>query len=94
MCKYDKVARIVKRKYGIKVRVKLIRLKCMECHSVHRCIPNYIFPYKHYEREIINGVLEGYISSSTFGFEDYPCEKTTERWRDFFTDFVLTNQEF
>ena len=44
-------------------------------------LPDYILPYKHYESEIIFGVLEGLIDLDTYGYEDYPCETTMNRWR-------------
>lgn len=37
-------------------------------------------PYKHYDCEIINGVVEGHITTDTLGYEDRPCEVTMERW--------------
>lgn len=40
-----------------------------------------MYPYKQYEAEIIDGVREGLIDSSTLGFEDYPSEMTMKRWR-------------
>ncbi|MBQ8132900.1 MAG: hypothetical protein IJ192_00570 [Clostridia bacterium] len=77
---YDTVKRIVRTKGRKTKRVNIKRLKCIVCGSVHREIPDYIFPYKQYEAELINGVLEGYITSDTLGYEDYPCEMTMNRW--------------
>jgi hypothetical protein len=53
----------------------------MGCGAVHRELTDDILPYKQYEAEIIRGVLEGLITSDTFGFEDYPCEVTMVRWK-------------
>ena len=39
-----------------------------------------LFPRKHYEAEVIIGVLDGLITCETLGFEDYPCEATMVRW--------------
>jgi hypothetical protein len=77
---YDRVSRIVKIKGGTKKQIYLRRLKCDDCHKLHRELPNYIFPYKQYEAEIIKGVREGLITSETLGYEDYPCEMTMSRW--------------
>jgi hypothetical protein len=44
-------------------------------------LPDFIFPYKQYEADIIIGVIEGLITCDTLGFEDYPCEMTMIRWR-------------
>jgi hypothetical protein len=44
-------------------------------------LPDYLFPYKQYEREVIIGVMDGYITPETIGYEDYPCEMTMKRWK-------------
>lgn len=80
MIHYDSVKRIVRTKGRKANYVRLRRLQCKECKRVHREIPSYIFPYKQYESEIINGVLEGNITSDTLGYEDYPCELTMITW--------------
>lgn len=77
---YDYVKRIVRTKGGVSWHIKLRRFKCVECNSIHREIPDVIYPYKHYEAEIIDGVLSGIITPDTLGFEDYPCEMTFKRW--------------
>ena len=77
---YDSVRRIVRTKYGRVDYIVMRRMKCCECHSLHREIPDAIFPYKHYEKEIIIGVVEGLITYNTLGFEDYPSELTMKRW--------------
>ena len=51
------------------------------CGCIHRNLPDYIYPYKQYEAEIIDGVIEGFITCDTIGFEDYPCEMTMLRWK-------------
>ena len=78
---YDKVKRILRTKGRISNRIEIRRLRCVECGKVHRELPDNIVPYKQYEAEIVRGVLEGFITSDTLGFEDYPCEKTMIRWR-------------
>ena len=77
---YDEVRRIIRTKGGKTNWIFLRRFKCEKCHKVHREIPSIIFPYKHYESEIIIGVREGIITSGTIGFEDYPCEQTITKW--------------
>ena len=78
---YDSVRRSVRTKWRDRKWVKIRRLRCSDCGGLHRELPDYIFPYKHYEVEIIMGVLEGFITSETLGYEDYPCEVTMIRWR-------------
>lgn len=77
---YDSVPRIVRTKARKTECVKVKRFRCPKCGDIHRDLPDYIFPYKQYEAEIIIGVLEGFITCETIGFEDYPCEMTMLRW--------------
>ena len=77
---YDCVPRLVRTKGGKGEYIRIHRLKCSECKKVHREIPNDIYPFKQYEVEIINGVLAGYITCDTIGYEDRPCEMTMKRW--------------
>lgn len=78
---YDTVHRIIRSKSQKVRQIRIRRLKCSECGSIHREIPSTIFPYKQYEAEIIRGVLEGFITPETLGYEDYPCEMTMTRWK-------------
>ena len=78
---YDTVDRIVRTKNRKIKNIKMRRLKCSKCNTVHRELPDFLFPYKQYEVEIILGVLEGFITPDTMGFEDYPCEMTMLRWK-------------
>lgn len=77
---YDSVSRLVRTIKGIKNRIKIRRLKCVDCNKLHRELPENLLPYKHYEADIIKGVREGHISSETLGYEDYPCSMTMLRW--------------
>ncbi|MBR1703164.1 MAG: hypothetical protein IJ716_14650 [Lachnospiraceae bacterium] len=78
---YDTIRRRVLGKSRLEKRVFVERLRCLDCKSYHHAIPALIFPYKHYDAEIIQGVLDGYITPETLGYEDYPCEMTMTRWR-------------
>lgn len=90
---YDHVKRIIRSKYGDRKFINIPRYRCKHCYRLHRAIPSYILPYKHYEIEVINGVVEGLITSDTLGFEDYPCEITMKRWcADKPTEYVLTKR--
>ena len=77
---YDKVLRVVRTKGRKTKRVSIRRLRCTECGGLHREIPQYICPYKQYEKDVIQGVLEGLITCETLGYEDYPSEMTMRRW--------------
>ncbi len=60
------------------------RLRCEHCHSYHNELPDCLLPYKHYEAEVVSGVIDGYVSSNDSESEDYPCEETMRRWRSWF----------
>ena len=78
---YDKVRRISLTKFRESRHIQIRRFRCVSCGAMHREITDDIFPYKHYEAEIIRGVLEGFITADTLGFEDFPCETTMLRWK-------------
>lgn len=86
---YDTVQRKVRTKGRVTQRVTIRRFKCVNCGTMHRELPDYIFPYKQYEAEIIIGVLDGLITCETLGFEDYPCEITMLRWLSRKTQLLL-----
>ena len=71
----------MKGKYGVKQFIYISRYRCSVCSTYHRAIPNCLLPYKHYDKEIILGVLEGIITTDILGYENYPCELTMLRWR-------------
>lgn len=79
---YDKAVRIIRGKGGAKHRVYIERVKCRMCGKIRRNFPDYILPNKQYEKEIVDGVIEGFIDSDTLGYEDYPCELTMKHWRE------------
>ena len=78
---FDRAKRIVRTKGRKTYWVRIDRMKCTKCGTIHRALPDYILPYKEYEAELIRGVIEGLITSDTLGYEDYPCEATMNFWR-------------
>lgn len=86
---YDSVQRLVRTKHRKTWRISMRRLRCAKCGALHRVLPDLLFPYKQYESEVILGVIEGYITYETLGFEDYPCEATMRRWRSQKTHLLL-----
>ena len=78
---YDAVKRTVLEKNREATIITVKRFRCRFCNCIRRILPDYIYPYKQYNAEIIKGVVEGFITCETFGFEDYPCEMTMTRWR-------------
>ena len=43
-----------------------------------------VVPFKHYASEIIEGVLDDVVTSDDEDSEDYPCDMTMSRWKDWF----------
>lgn len=78
---YDHVKRMYKEKYGEKKYLYLARYKCVACNAIHRELPDMLLPYKHYSSDVIFGVVNGLITNTTIGFEDYPCDWTMHEWR-------------
>lgn len=54
---YDSVPRIVRTKERRKFQVSVRRFRCVHCRAVHREMTELLFPRKHYEAEVIIGVL-------------------------------------
>ena len=48
------------------------------CCCLHRVLPDFLAPHKHYDIGIITGVLNGEITSDLLAFEDYPRERTMD----------------
>ena len=57
------------------------RMKCTKCGILHRELPDFLVPYKHYTAEVISGVLDGQITPYDEDSADYPCEMTMHRWQ-------------
>ena len=55
-------------------------MKCTKCGILHRELPDFLVPYKHYTAEVISGVLDGQITPYDEDSADYPCEMTMHRW--------------
>lgn len=86
---YDSVLRIIRTKGRTTKWIKIRRFRCTKCGYLCRQLPDCIFPYKQYEAEIIQGVLEGFITPETIGYEDYPCEMTMLRWKSHKSQLLL-----
>lgn len=55
----DSRPRIRKKEGGLKDQLIIRRFYCKNCHSYHNELPDCLVPYKHYETEVISGVLYG-----------------------------------
>ncbi|MGN1376890.1 MAG: DUF6431 domain-containing protein [Dorea sp.] len=80
----DSRKRIFKREGGRKDHLIIRRFYCEQCQSLHNELPDCVAPYKHYETELISGVIDGVVTSGDQDSEDLPCEKTISRWLQWF----------
>ena len=72
--------RICKRDGGEKDFIQVERMKCEHCNRLHTALPNTLTPFKHYETDVISGVLDDLITTDDLDDENYPCEVTMNRW--------------
>ena len=61
------------------------RFKCCSCGRLHNELPDCLVPYKHYQTEIISGVLDGVCTQDDLECEDYPCADTMLLWLKWFS---------
>jgi hypothetical protein len=76
------VDRIVRCERGHIKWIKIKRLICCSCGKIHRELPEYLYPYKHYRADIIDGMIDDIITSYDTDYEDYPCETTVKNWKE------------
>ena len=62
------------------------RFKCCSCGRLHNELPDCLVPYKHYEAEVIAGVLDEVILPGDLDSEDYPSFSTMLRWLQWFRE--------
>lgn len=78
---YDTVKRTVRTAFGKSRKVYVERYICTKCKFIHRELPNFLSPYKQYEKTIINGFIFDTLSSDMLEYEDYPCSQTIRNWK-------------
>jgi len=77
----DRKSRKVKRSGGEVWHFRLRRMLCEECETLHTEIPEIIQPYKHYDSETIQGVIDGTDDSLVCTADD----STIHRWKTEFS---------
>lgn len=65
---------------GEKSFLQIERMKCNHCNCLHSALPDILTPNKHYETEVISGVLDDVITADDLDSENYPCKETMDRW--------------
>ena len=60
---------------------RIRQMFCSDCHRYHNENPPWLCAYKHYEVEVIEGVVDGVLTDETLENIDHPCEQTRKRWK-------------
>lgn len=76
---YDHVRRYVRGYHDQRFTLYVPRYKC-QC-GLHRVLPKKAVPFKHFEAEVIENVVDGLISPGDEEIENHPCESTAVRWK-------------
>lgn len=82
----DSRQRICRHEGGARDTLVIRRFRCAECNRHHNELPDCVVPYKHYDTEVISGVLDGVVSADDSDSEDYPVEITMQRWLQWYKD--------
>lgn len=67
-----------------KEHLMIRRMKCTGCSSYHNELPDLVTPYKHYQSEVICGVIDEIITPDAEDSEDYPSMRTMILWLQWF----------
>ena len=77
----DSRERILRQYGGDTFWVLIRRLICCHCGRLHTELPDCLAPYKHYEVEVIENVVDKVIDEDTIE-GNHPCEATMIRWKE------------
>lgn len=82
----DSRIRIRKREGGVVDKLRIRRFYCSKCDAYHNELPDCLVPYKHYDAEVISGVLDGIVCEKDLDSEDFPSVSTMRRWIQWFNE--------
>ena len=88
----DSRLRIRKHEGADRDYLRIQRFRCSTCKSYHNELPDILLPYKHYEAEVVSGVLDGIVKPEDQDSEDYPSVSTMLYWLRWF-QLNLANME-
>lgn len=71
---------------GKECHIKIRRLKCTGCSTLHNELPNVLVPHKHYASEVIEDIVDEVVTPDDEITEDYPCVATMDRWKKWILD--------
>ena len=81
----DSRLRIRKHEGGDRDHLQIRRFRCVNCNRYHNELPDALLPYKHYETEVVSGVIDEIITPDDQDSEDYPSVSTMTYWRKWFS---------
>lgn len=78
------VDRIHKKEGGRKEWYKIEVRKCIKesCGKSHRLLPDKSVPYKHYDADLIEAVIDGLAGEEDPALEEGPSPCTMKRWKE------------
>ena len=78
------VTRIEKKAGGGRETLLIEIRKCTNesCRKCHRLLPDELLPYKHYDAELIEAVIDGVASEEDEALEEGPSPVTMKRWQE------------
>ena len=82
----DHRKRVWKKECGKKSWVMIRRLVCTnkDCNHLHNELPDFLIPYKHYEAQLIEDVIDETITEDDVVEMDYPSLMTIKVWTEWF----------
>ena len=82
----DHKKRVWKKERGEKSWVMIRRLVCTNkvCNHLHNELPDFLIPYKHYEAQLIEDVIDETITEDDVAEMDYPSLMTIKVWMEWF----------
>lgn len=85
----DRRTRIWKWYGGVRRTIQVRRMRCTRCDRLHTELPDILTPNRHYGSEVIENVVDEVSTPEDLSTENYPCEKTMQRWKD----WIAINQD-
>ena len=76
----DSCKRIWRLEGGERRTVQIFRMKCPKCKKLHRALPDFLAPFKHYGTSVISRVIDGKLTPDNLSCEDYPTAQTMISW--------------
>lgn len=71
-------------RYSKKTTYMIRRLRCKTCKRIHRELPDFLLPYKRYDEETIESVIDKKVDDCT------ASPSTIQRWRSWYKRSRLT----